>query len=275
MTGARLWASRGRGVEHWSEGIAVADYMAAPVHTIHEWERLVTAERRMTELGLSALPVVDDTGQLGGVISVGDLYRVGRMRFRGRERTPSLSLPDERVREHMTSPVEVCLPNATLAEAAGRMVRRRVHRLYVTHDRKARGVLGTRDLLRAVRDARLERPIVELLGHPAVVVRSSEPLSAAIDRQVTSPQPSLVVVDDAGPVGVFSPREALAARAAPGSDPVDAWMSPAVVCVPADLPAHRAAARAAELGPRALVVTRGPEILGVLGGLDFAALVAA
>jgi CBS domain-containing protein len=260
--------------QHWSEEISVAEYMTAPVQTIHEGERLAAAEHRMHELGVSALPVVDDTGQLGGVISLGDLLRVGRMRYRGRDRRPSLSLPDARIREHMTSPVEVTPPTATLREAASRMIRRRVHRLYVTHDRKAQGVLTMRDVMRAVRDAHVATPVGQLVRHPAVAVRSSDPLGAAIDRRVGSPQQALVVVDEGWPVGLFGAREALAARAAPASNPVEEWMTSAIVCVPPELPAHRAAARAAELGPRAILVTNGPEILGVLGGLDFATLIA-
>jgi hypothetical protein len=51
-------------------------------------------------------------------------------------------------------------------------------------------------------------------------------------------------------------------------------MTASFVCVPHEMPAHRAAARAAATGPRAVVVTRGAEVVGVLTGLDFAALLA-
>lgn len=252
--------------------ITVVDYMTSPVYTVHESERLIAVERRMAELGVSALPVVDDTGQLGGVITMSDLLRLGRMR--SKQRGVALELPDTRLREHMSSPVEVTPPTSTLAEAARRLVKRHVHRLYVTCNRRAEGVLTTRDLMRAISQARIAQPAIELASGSIVSVQSSDPISLAVDRLVASHHRALVVMDRGWPIGVFAQREALAAKDAPSGSPVDAWMSPAIVCVPPDYPAHRTAARAAAARPRAVLVTSGAEVLGLLTGLDFARLVA-
>ncbi len=260
-------------MKHWGEDIAVGEYMVAPVHTAHQSERLAAADARMRELGVSALPVVDDTGQLGGVITTSDLLRIGRMKARGGRRR-TLVLPDSRVGEHMTSPVEVTSATASLAEAARRMVKRHVHRLYVTHTRRVDGVLTTRDLMLAVADARVRDPVRDMVSGSVVAVRSQDPISLAIDRLLASHHRTLVVVEDGWPVGVFAQREALAAKDAPSGTPIDEWMTPALVCVAPDFPAYRAAARAAATGARAVLVTDGPEILGVLTGFDFAGLVA-
>ncbi len=259
-------------MKHWGDNIAVGDYMVAPIQSVRQAERLAVAERRMREIGVSALPVVDDTAQLGGVITRSNLLRIGRMKSKGGRR-PVLTLPDARIGEHMSSPVEVTSAGASLAEAAKRMVRRHVHRLYVTHTRRVDGVLTTRDLMLAVADARVARPVGEMVSGSVVSVGSSDPVSLAVDRMVASHHRTLVVVDEGWPVGVFAEREALAAKDAPSGTPVDDWMSPALACVAPDLPAHRAAARAAATGPRAVLVTDGPEVLGLLTGLDFAALV--
>lgn len=254
------------------EDTTVLDYMTSPVCTVHESEKLVIAERRMAELGVSALPVVDDTGQLGGVITQSDLLRVGRTR--STRRGLALELPDSRVREHMSSPVEVTPPTSTLPEAARRMVKRHVHRLYVTRNRRAEGVLTTRDLMRAIADARVPEPVIEIAAGAIVSVESSDPLSLAVDRLVASHHRALVVLDGGWPVGIFAQREALAAKDAATGAPVDEWMSPSIVCVPPDYPVHRAAARAATTRPRVVLVTSGPEVLGLLTGIDFARLVA-
>ncbi len=252
--------------------VQVLDYMTSPVATVHESERLAAARRRMTELGVSALPVVDDTGQLGGVITTSDLLRIGRIRETSRG--DELTLPDTRLREHMSSPVEVTSPSSTLAEAASRLVRRSVHRLYVTHNRRAEGVLTTRDLMRAIADARVATPAIELARRSVVAVESGDPISLAADRLMSSEPRALVVMDRGWPVGVFAQREALAAKDAQSGSPIERFFSPAIVCVPPDYPLHRVAARAAAVRPRVVLVTEGPAVLGLLTGLDFARLVA-
>lgn len=259
-------------MKHWGEDIAVSEYMVTPVHTAHQSERLPVIEQRMRELSISALPVVDDTGQLGGVITRSDLMRIGRMKARGRRRM--LALPDSKVGEHMSSPVEVTSATASLAEAAKRMVRRHVHRLYVTHTRRADGVLTTRDLMLAVSDARVPDPVRGMMSPKIVTVQTTDPISLAVDRLVASQHHALVVMDESWPVGVFAQREALGAKDAAAGAPVEDWMSPAIVCVSPDLPAHRAAAHAQASEARALLVTEGAELLGVVTAIDFAALVA-
>lgn len=256
------------------EAIVVTAYMVAPVHTIHESERLSTAERRMSELGISALPMIDDTGQLGGVITENDLLRLGRIRGSGRERT--LELPDHRLREHASGPLEIVAPSATVAEAAHRMVRRRVHHVFVAQSRIAAGVVTTRELMRAVSELRIERTMGELVERRTVVsIQSTDPLGVAIDSLITTDEPALVVLESGWPVGLFDQRETLAAKDASARAPVDEWMTTSFVCASPDLPAHRAAARAAETGARAIFVTHGPEVLGIVTGTDFASLLAA
>lgn len=253
---------------------SVLDSMVTPVHTIHESERLAAAERRMNELAISALPVVDDTGQVGGVITKTDLLRVGRVRGAGRER--SLDVPDRRLREHASGPLELVAPSASVAEAARRMVGRRVHHVYVAQGRIALGVISTRELMRAVAEAKLEQNVGDIVaGHSVLSVRSTEPVGLAIDRLVTSGARELVVLEGHWPVGVFDQLEAMAAKDASSRTPVDQWMTPAIACIPPDLPVHRASARAAATSARALLVTHGPEVRGVLTGLDFASLLAA
>ena len=55
---------------------AVADCMTSDVHTISPSATTNNLLARMTELRLRHLPVVDDTGQLIGIVSIGDVVKI-------------------------------------------------------------------------------------------------------------------------------------------------------------------------------------------------------
>lgn len=248
--------------------------MSSPVHTIHESERLTAAHARMTELGVAALPVVDDTGQVGSVLTAEDLLRIGRMRVAGGLRR-TLALPDSRVSEHASGRLEVVGASASLADAARRMVGRRVHHVFVTQDRRPGGVLATRDLMRAIAEARVATPVAALAPRTPPSVLATDPLSLAVDRFVSSARSVVVVLDGrAHVIGVFGPREALAAKDATPGSPTEEWASRAFLRVPSDLPLHHAAAEAAVTEARVLIVMEGGEALGAVTGHELAAAVA-
>ena len=81
-----------------------------------------------------------------------------------------------------------------------------------------------------------------------------------------------VVAEDGWPVGVLAQSDALAAGA--DADPVDRYMDPALFCVDAALPLHRAAAQAVRMRARRVIACRHREMVGMLSGLDFARAVA-
>jgi CBS domain-containing protein len=110
--------------------------------------------------------------------------------------------------------------------------------------------------------------------HQVVSVEAQEPVSLAVDRLVASHHRHLVVLEDGWPAGVFGQREALAARSARASSPVDHWMSPAYLSERPDTPAHRVAARASATRAHCVLVADGPRLEGVVTGMDFARLVA-
>lgn len=68
----------------------------------------------------------------------------------------------------------------------------------------------------------------------------------------------LVVVEEGGPVGMFTQADALAARDAPPDDRVDHWLDPRLICVPVATPLFRAAEQAmAARARRVLAVEAG------------------
>ena len=253
---------------------AVAEYMNSPVITLNETESVLAAQEKLAMLRISALAVVDRDGGLVGVISRTDLLRIGRRRAsQSNKRRHALALPNVPVRQVITPFVEIVAASTTLAEAAKRMTRQNIHRLYISNDRRPEGVLSTKDLMQAVVDERVSLPVSELMNK-VVSVRAADPLSVAIDRLAQAEQSGLVVVEDEWPVGVFTQEDALAAREAPPEEPVDHFMQPRVINVPIALPAFRAAEQAIAAHSRRVLAVDGTSVRGIVSGMDFARLVA-
>jgi CBS domain-containing protein len=247
--------------------------MVTPVHVVRETESIVFAEQEMSRLGISALPVVDHDGYTVGVLSRTDLLRAGRVRLMNGHRRKVLTLPHAEAREWMTSTVEIVSARTLLPEVARRMVRRHIHRLYISEDRRPAGVVSTTEMMQAVIDARLETPISELARGSLVVVKPDDPLSLAIDRMALAHHSGLVVADEGWPVGVFTQLDALAARDAPPDDRVERWMETGVLCLPLATPAFRAAEQTLASRAHRLLAVDGQKVRGVLTGIDFARLV--
>ncbi len=250
------------------------EYMVSPVHTVRDSDKLALADRKMRELGVSGLPVIDQAGVPVGVISRTDLLRAGRVRMLESPRRRVLNLPDARVAEYRTAGVEVVSPDTPMHEAARRLVAHRIHRIYVVEDRRLPGVLSTREMMSVLVETRTPIPLARIMSESVVSVKTDDPLSLAVDRLAATHVTGLVVVEDGWPVGIFSQEEALASRIAPPDRPVEEWMDTTLLVLPEGLPVHRAAAQALATRARRVLAVDGQEVRGVVSGTDFARVVA-
>ncbi|WP_418955580.1 CBS domain-containing protein [Streptomyces tritici] len=150
----------------------------------------------MDQWKVSALPVLEGEGRVVGVVSEADL--LPKEEFRGEE-----PLPDEfadvakagavRAGELMSSPAVTVHPDATLAEAARIMARRKVKRLPVVNELGLlEGVVSRSDLLK-------------------VFLRKDDEIEAEIRRTVLA-GPALVELDVTVTEGVATLRGALRDR---------------------------------------------------------------
>jgi len=107
---------------------------------------LATAARMLEENEISGMPVVDDEGQLVGVISESDLVRA-RATEHLWSRWPGLS-----VRHLMHAPALTADGDMSLEEAATLMERAHVHRLVVVaaDQQTPVGVISSSDIVRAM-----------------------------------------------------------------------------------------------------------------------------
>ena len=139
----------------------VADIMTRPVITIGPDTPIHEAARLMAERGVSGLPVVDDRGDLVGIISDGDLV----VRPRPREQRPWWRLffadAEQLAREYqkavgtlvgevMTRSVVSVGPDLHVAMAALLIDHRGIRRVPVVADGKVVGIVSRADLVRAL-----------------------------------------------------------------------------------------------------------------------------
>lgn len=253
--------------------VPAREYMSSPLLTIRASSFIDYADRQLQHFRVSALPVVDAEERVVGVISRTDVLEVGRREAGSRPDSRLLAFPAKPVSEFMTpDPVSVA-PDTPLSEVAKLMLSHRIHRVFVEEEGVARGVVTTRDLMRAIREKRVNQPLSRYMSSPIFTIRASEPVSLAAQRLENARVTGLVVVDEDWPVGVFTQVEALGARELPRDTATEDVMNPAILVLDADTPIHRAAAQGAAMDVRRVIVLEDDEPAGIVTGLDFARVV--
>ena len=254
----------------------VSGVMRTDLATVRPETPLADVTRVLDERRISALPLVDGAGAIIGVISRKDLLHAGRLRAGAHPaRRAALSLPEWTALAIATRPARTCAPGTRLCDAARLLERHRIHRLFVVEGDRPVGVISTLDLAAAVRDARIETPISELMTAPVVTAPATAPLAFAVTLLDQSHLTGLVVVDERQPIGVFTQSEAIAARDLPRDTPIDDLHDPSILCMPATTPAWRAAAAVAQHEVRRVIACADREAVGIVTGLDLARIVGA
>lgn len=126
----------------------VIDVMQTNLRTIRGTDTVGEAIALLAESHVSGVPVVDDHGRLVGVLSNSDIL----------EALAEHTDPEAReavfeqtvVQEVMTPRPQTINPEATIRDAAQRMLYLEVHRLFVEQDGRLIGVVSTTDLVRAL-----------------------------------------------------------------------------------------------------------------------------
>ena len=129
----------------------VAELMQTNLRTIQSDEPLVEAITLIAEGHISGLPVVDGHGRLVGVLSSSDVLQAIAEAETNAER--SRIFEQLEVRDVMTPRPQTLGPEATLKEAAQRMLYSEVHRLFVEDKDRLVGIITTSDLVRAIAGA--------------------------------------------------------------------------------------------------------------------------
>jgi CBS domain-containing protein len=248
----------------------LSDAMTPSVVTVPAEACVADVSRILERERISCVPAVGSDSKPIGAVSRTDLLRAGRRNAAGHGAvvipSPRLSAGDLVTRPLITAPRD-----CTVSAAAARMVKERIHRIFVVESGALVGVFSTLDLLGVVHRARLTRPIEEVMSHPVFTIPVDATVAHATDRIARAHVTGLAVIDEEGwPVGTFTQFEALAAQDLSGETPLEDVMCHALACVHVGTPLHRAAAIAKATRSRRVLVTRHREVIGVVTGLDFA-----
>ncbi len=139
--------------------IRVKDIMTKDPITVEPEAPLGTAMALLGEKGIRHLPVIDDAGQLVGIITDRDLRNAAMapalaehlsLRAQRRLRGVSQALEDLKVKDAMTWGVVTTHPEATISRAAAIMFQGRFGSLPVVEGGQLVGILTERDVLKAL-----------------------------------------------------------------------------------------------------------------------------
>jgi len=219
------------------------DVMTWGAITVGPDDSVTHAVQLMLQNKISGLPVVDDNGQLVGIVTEGDFLRRGelgtqRQRPRwlefllgpGRLAAEYVQASGQKVRQVMTSEARTVTPETPLQDVVQQMEHHRVKRLPVVQDGKLVGMVSRADLLHAL--GNVARELKPVTGDDATI---REQIIAECAKQPWAPRINVVVQDGVAALwGVITDdrkRDALivAAENVPGVKQVRdhlAWIEP-------------------------------------------------
>jgi CBS domain-containing protein len=120
-----------------------ADVMSRPVLTVRAEDTVEQAAALLSHKDVTAAPVLDDEGDLVGIVSEGDLLRARVANGHGAH-------PVTLVADVMSRSVVVLPPEADLSEVAEAMLRYNVHSVPIVDDQaEVTGIVCRHDLLKA------------------------------------------------------------------------------------------------------------------------------
>lgn len=130
------------------EGLKVRDVMTTRVKTLQRNDQLSIADDLMSQARIRHLPVLDEEGQLCGVVSQRDLFRGALVKALGYGSSAQAKvLSMLAVKEVMATEVLTTDPDAPIAEAAKLMIERKIGCLPVVEKGKLVGILTESDFV--------------------------------------------------------------------------------------------------------------------------------
>ena len=151
-----------------------ADVMTSPAITVGPQTRIKEVAALLVERAISAVPVVEQNGDLIGIVSEADLYGTGSNPDPRSQITPAepAGPPPISAQEVMTQEVVTSAPDADVAWIARLMLEHGVKRIPIVDGRRVVGIVSRRDLLTilARKDDDIRREVQDLLDSQSSVL---------------------------------------------------------------------------------------------------------
>jgi CBS domain-containing protein len=186
-----------------------ADIMTKPVITVTPETKIAEVARLMLQHGISGLPVVDDRGQVVGIVTEGDLLRrselgTGRQRPRwvqlligpGRLARDYVEAHARTVREVMSEDIASVSSADTLPDVVRLMEKRNIKRLPVIDDGRLVGIVSRANLVRALVHDLTRTAIADAAAHSDTEIRDR--ILAEIAKEPWGPRFSVDVAVENG-----------------------------------------------------------------------------
>jgi CBS domain-containing protein len=133
--------------------VKVTEIMSQPVITVTPGTGIKAAAELLVEHGISAMPVVDSTGALVGIVSEADLIPIETRpdpRSQATPLAPTAGTTPQKVADVMTRDVVVVDAQSEVAQAARAMLSADVKRVPVVSARRVVGIVSRRDLVKII-----------------------------------------------------------------------------------------------------------------------------
>lgn len=156
--------------------IPLQEYLR-PDNTLKEASNLLrTAQRGEEKIGVKALPVLDDSGNLVGILSIGDILKavypsymyladLRAFTWDGMVETFIKKAADKKVEEFMTCKVITVKEDSTLMDCIDQMLKNNIKRVPVLNkENKLVGMLYERDVFYTITKMMLEEDNANLQG---------------------------------------------------------------------------------------------------------------
>ena len=127
-----------------SENIKVSDYMTTNLITFKPDQSVIEVMNTLIKKRISGGPVVNDKGELVGIISEGDCIRqISNSRYHNHP------IQDIKVKDHMATDVDTIDGNMSVFDAADKFLTSRRRRFPILEDGKLVGQISQKDVLKA------------------------------------------------------------------------------------------------------------------------------
>ena len=128
------------------------NYMSTKLITVNQHDDVYAAISKLLKHKISGTPVVDDSGNLKGILSEKDCLRINA-------NGSFYEMPGGDVSRYMTNDVMTVHPETDIFVIADLFLKHHFRRVPVLENGKLVGLISRRDVLRAVQDASKVKPI--------------------------------------------------------------------------------------------------------------------